>query len=107
VKKLLVLASLAFGVLAAGGGLYARLASDGPAPTTTFYGDGQRRNATMYVDGVKHGPSEQWYPDGRKQWEGSYERGFRAGEWRFWNEDGELDRDRSGRYEGGQRVEGP
>jgi antitoxin component YwqK of YwqJK toxin-antitoxin module len=105
-KKLLVLASLAFGVLAIGGGLYARLGSGGPAPTVTFYGDGQRKNATVYVEGVKDGPSEQWYSDGLKEWEGFYDGGFRSGAWTFWTEDGQVDLERSGRYEAGQRVGG-
>jgi antitoxin component YwqK of YwqJK toxin-antitoxin module len=60
----------------------------------------------VYVDGVKDGPSVQWYASGQKEWEGRYEDGFRTGEWLFWTESGEVDRERSGRYQAGQRVAG-
>ena len=38
--------------------------------------------------------------------EGRFEQGERAGDWRFWDERGELDVERSGRYEGGRRTGG-
>jgi antitoxin component YwqK of YwqJK toxin-antitoxin module len=105
-KKLLVIVSLAFGSIALGGGLYARLQGRSPDPTRTYYGDGQCKNATIYVDGVKDGRSEQWYPGGAKEWDGSYQDGYREGRWMFWNEDGSLDQERSGDYQAGQRVAG-
>ena len=105
-KRLIVLASLAFGVVVVGGGLYGRLQSSAPAPTTNFYGDGQTKNSTVYVGGVKEGPSTQWYSNGQKEWDGSFQAGFREGDWSFWNEDGSLDRERSGAYERGRKVAG-
>lgn len=103
-KKLILIASLFFGVAAIAGGVRAMWSNSDARAATTFYGDGTKKNATEYHDGVKHGRSEQWYPDGGTEWLGEYHEGFRHGSWTFWNEDGSVDSERSGVYERGQRV---
>jgi len=47
-----------------------------------------------------------WYSPGRKQAEGTYENGKRQGHWIFWNKDGSIDGSRTGRYEGGELIQG-
>jgi antitoxin component YwqK of YwqJK toxin-antitoxin module len=104
-KKILLLASVAFGLVALGKGVQAVL-DDAPAATVSYYGDGRPKNSTSYVDGVKQGRSEQWRSDGTKEWDGQYKDGLREGEWLFWREDGALDSERSGIYREGKRIEG-
>ena len=103
-KRILLLLSLVFGVVAIGGGLYARLASDGPAPQVSYWGDGRMKASTGYVDGVKQGASEQWYPSGQLECRGEYRDGLREGAWTFWREDGSVDAERSGEYREGKRL---
>jgi antitoxin component YwqK of YwqJK toxin-antitoxin module len=103
-KKIFLVASLAFGAVAVGGSLYSRMDADAGEPTLTYYGDGQPKVSICYVDGVKEGPSIEWHPGGIKQAEGSYHEGYRDGAWSFWHEDGSLDSERTGRYEQGRKV---
>ncbi len=103
-KTLIFVASLAFGAVAIAGGVQSYLHADAASAQVSFHADGTRRNSTEYVDGQKHGLSEQWYRGGAREWQGQYTRGLRTGEWRFWSEAGELDAERSGVYEDGQRV---
>lgn len=102
-KKLIVLLSVVFAVGALATGLRSALDAE-PQAAVTYFGDGRTKNATCYVDGVKHGRSEQWRQDGSKEWDGQFESGLREGEWLFWCEDGTLDAERSGTYSAGKRV---
>ncbi len=74
------------------------VASPTPEATVTFFGDGTLKSSTVYVDGLREGPSKQFYPDGAPRSQGSYAGGEREGEWIFWLEDGSVDAERSGRY---------
>ena len=103
-KPVLLLAALA-GTVFLARGLIADLAGDPVEPRITYYGDGQKKSATAYADGVRSGPSRQWHPDGRLEWEGRYEDGYREGEWSFWLEDGSVDAERTGTYRAGKKVE--
>lgn len=103
-KTLILVASLAFGAVAIAGGVQSYLHAGDASAQVSFHADGTRRNSTEYVEGQKHGLSEQWHRNGTLEWQGQYEHGLRAGEWRFWSEAGELDSERSGVYEAGQRI---
>ncbi|MBM3987507.1 MAG: hypothetical protein FJ294_06075 [Planctomycetes bacterium] len=103
-KTLLLVASLAFGAVAVAGGVQSYLRSDAANAQVSFHADGTRRNSTEYIDGQKHGLSEQWHRDGKLEWQGHFAQGLRTGEWRFWNEAGELDSERSGTYAEGRRI---
>jgi hypothetical protein len=103
-KPVLALAALA-GIAVLARGLVADLAHAAPEPRITYYGDGQKKNATAYQDGVRTGTSEQWHPGGQKEWEGQYVDGLREGEWSFWLEDGSRDEERSGTYRAGKRLD--
>jgi len=76
-----------------------------PAPHRTYWSSGGPRSSISMVDGVREGPAASWYADGTKQSEGAYVDGLREGAWRYWLEDGTPDRERSGSYRGGKRVE--
>ncbi len=103
-KPVLAIAALAaLAVLTRG--LVADLTHSSPEPRITYYGDGLRKNATAYADGVRSGISEQWRPDGQREWTGEYADGLREGEWTFWLESGAVDRERSGTYRAGKKVE--
>jgi antitoxin component YwqK of YwqJK toxin-antitoxin module len=103
-KPVLALAALA-GIVVLARGLVADLAHASPEPRLTYYGDGQKKNSTEYVDGARTGASEQWHPGGQQEWSGEYADGLREGEWSFWLEDGSLDEERSGTYEDGKKLE--
>ncbi len=103
-KTLILVASLAFGAVAIAGGVQSYLHAGDASAQVSFHTDGTRRNSTEYVEGQKHGLSEQWHRNGTLEWQGQYEHGLRAGEWRFWSEAGELDSERSGVYGAGQRI---
>jgi antitoxin component YwqK of YwqJK toxin-antitoxin module len=103
-KRVLLLASVVFALVAVGKGVQAIL-NDEPTATQTYYGDGSPKSSTFYVEGVKEGRSEQWRSDGTKEWDGDYKAGLRHGEWLFWREDGSLDSERSGTYFEGKRVD--
>lgn len=105
-KRVLILLSLLFGGVAVGGGLYARLASDGPPPQVAYWSDGAKKSSVTFVEGVKEGPCQQWYASGAPECSGEYRRGLRQGIWTFWNEDGSIDQERSGEYREGKRVAG-
>ena len=103
-KPLLVLAALV-GTAILARGLVADLSAAQPEPRVTYYGDGAKKNATAYQDGVRSGASRQWYPGGQLEWEGRYEDGYREGEWTFWLEDGSIDAERTGTYMTGKKVQ--
>jgi antitoxin component YwqK of YwqJK toxin-antitoxin module len=102
-KPVLVLAALA-GTLFLARGLVADLSAAQPEPRITYYGNGAKKNATEFEDGVRSGGSRQWYPGGQLEWEGNYEDGYREGEWTFWLENGEVDAERTGTYVGGKKA---
>jgi len=104
VKKLIVLLAFAFGVVAIGGGLYARLGDTAPQASISYFGNGEKKSAVEYIDGIKQGAAEQWYSNGRLECQGRYRDGLRDGPWQFWNEDGTLDLGRSGEYGEGRKL---
>jgi antitoxin component YwqK of YwqJK toxin-antitoxin module len=103
-KPVLALAALV-GIVVLARGLVADLGQAAPEPRITYYGDGQKKNATEYADGVRSGPSEQWHAGGQREWQGTYGDGYREGEWSFWLQDGSVDGERSGIYRAGKRLE--
>jgi antitoxin component YwqK of YwqJK toxin-antitoxin module len=78
----------------------------GPAPVVSYYGNGQMRASTSFVDGMREGPAVEWYADGQKLAEGRYQAGLREGDWTFWLPGGEIDRERTGTYVSGKLVGG-
>ena len=75
----------------------------------THYPNGYTETETHYVldaagQRIEQGRHRRWHANATLAEEGWYEKGRRVGEWRFWNEAGELDEERSGRYEDGDRV---
>jgi len=102
-KSLLAIAALA-GTAFLARDLVADLSAGQPEPRITYYGDGAKKNATVYREGQRSGRSQQWYPGGQLEWEGTYADGYREGEWTFWLEDGSLDRERTGSYVDGKKV---
>lgn len=101
-KKLLLIASVAFGAVALARGVQAFLSNPAQA-VVSYYGDGRPRSSTTFLDGAKHGPYEAWHPSGSKECEGQFEAGLREGYWRFWNDDGTTDTERTGHYRAGRR----
>lgn len=79
-------------------------AQESDGPRATYFADGKLASERSYRDGVLHGPALERYPDGKQAARGLYQDGRRAGTWSFWLADGSLDAERSGQYEGGQRV---
>lgn len=97
-------------------------------PWADYYEDGERREVATYVNGQKDGTvvawhangtresrvfysygrlhlsNESWHDNGERAARGSYEYGTQVGRWRYWRADGTPDAERSGVYEGGQRV---
>lgn len=102
-KKILLVASVAFGAIAITRGVQAFLTSPAQA-VVSYYGDGRPRSSTTFLEGSKHGPYEAWRPDGTKECEGQFEAGLREGYWRFWNDDGTADAERTGFYRAGRRT---
>ena len=87
----------------AGRGGLPTLANDEAISQTTYYGNGQARSTTTWVQGVRQGEAIEWHPDGKVASQGLYADGLREGEWLFWREDGSVDESRSGTYVGGKR----
>ena len=91
--------------------------------------DGSLEARLNYRGGVYDGPAEMWHASGALAWKGEYrggqregswefgredgapsargrfEGGAREGSWTFWRPGGEVDRNRSGRYTAGERVD--
>jgi antitoxin component YwqK of YwqJK toxin-antitoxin module len=103
-KTLILVTSLLFGAAAAAGGVQSYLHSASGEAQVTFHADGSRKNSTEYVEGRKHGKSEQWRRNGSLEWQGEFREGLKCGEWRYFDESGALDTERSGLYENGERV---
>lgn len=93
--------------------------TDGTVKARHFYRDGvlegtvEMRHASgalasrgEYRAGVRVGAWEFGREDGRPSAQGSFEEGRRVGEWTFWLPSGDVDEERSGRYEDGERVGG-
>lgn len=91
-----------FAMRASGGDPYAAAAAENEV--VTFYGNGSKKSACSFEDGLRSGPAEFWFPDGRTAARGTYLAGERHGWWDFWTEDGQRDTERTGEYERGQRV---
>jgi len=58
-----------------------------------------------YLDGQGHGLWTLYHENGLKWAEGVYSHGEISGFWTIWNEDGSVNEERTGTYEGGEKVE--
>lgn len=72
---------------------------------TSEYADGTPRERASWIEDEREGPCTRWNRDGSLRAEGSYSAGKMVGEWMFYAPDGSLDRDKSGTYEDGRRVD--
>lgn len=71
---------------------------------TSRWGNGQPKEVTFFLDGLRHGFTTRWYDDGSLRSQGTFEHGKMTGKWLWKLPNGEDDPARSGYYEFGQRV---
>ncbi|MFT7668143.1 MAG: antitoxin component YwqK of YwqJK toxin-antitoxin module [Planctomycetota bacterium] len=72
----------------------------------SHYGNGQAKESTFFIDGLREGPTTRWYSDGTLRAVGSFDSGKMVGEWTWNTPDGQRDQDRSGVYQNGVRIQG-
>lgn len=71
---------------------------------TLYYENGVKMADANYAEGVGEGPWILYYDDGSKWAQGNYIDGEIAGYWTIWDEFGEVNPERTGVYEAGDRV---
>ena len=81
-----------------------RQASEEPRTQTSYYANGQLETECELKDGRREGACRRFYADGSKLAEGRFEDGKMQGEWTFWRRDGQLDAERSGTFEDGEKI---
>ena len=72
--------------------------------TEGFYENGELEFVATYKNGVLHGPTEKRDETGRLLQTGAYMDGRKRGAFIFYGRDGKIDADRSGLYDGDERV---
>jgi antitoxin component YwqK of YwqJK toxin-antitoxin module len=57
---------------------------------TYWYANGQKFQATPYVNGVRHGQCVHWHPNGQVKRRGNMVNGKGDGKWTEWDENGNV-----------------
>ena len=71
---------------------------------TFWYSSGAKQVDAYYVDGEGQGLWTTYYEDGGKNAQGHFVDGEISGYWTIWDEFGEVNGERTGHYEAGERV---
>ncbi len=87
-------------------GLLSSDASANSNARVSHHGNGQVKESTIFIDGLRHGWTERWYADGTLRAKGQHDHGKMVGEWVWQMPDGSLDQSRAGTYEAGKKISG-
>ena len=90
--------------LAAATGLVLETDSSAQDAHLSYFGNGQAKEQTLFIEGLRHGPTTRWDSDGTLRAQGRYEMGKMVGEWVWNTPEGLPDPSRSGTYESGRRI---
>ena len=74
--------------------------------TTWYPGGGGKKSEKTYHAGRQEGLATTWFEGGQMESRGEMLDGKQHGDWVYWNRDGSVNSDWSGRYEGGERIDG-